>query len=43
LDLFPEGSDPLAPINAAIASVKQDGFLDFLMNKWFFDYQPPTE
>ena len=41
--IFPKGSDLVAPINAAIASVKQDGFLDFLMNKWFFDYQPPTE
>jgi ABC-type amino acid transport substrate-binding protein len=38
--IFPKGSDLIPPINAAIASMKQDGFLDFLMNKWFFDYQP---
>jgi len=38
--IFPKGSDLVAPINAAIASVKQDGFLDFLYFKWFFDYQP---
>jgi ABC-type amino acid transport substrate-binding protein len=42
--IFPKGSDLVAPMNAAIASMKQDGFLDFLMTKWFFDYQPtPTE
>jgi len=40
--IFPKGSDLVAPMNAAIASVKQDGFLNFLMNKWFFDYQPPA-
>jgi polar amino acid transport system substrate-binding protein len=38
--IFPKGSDLVAPINAAIATLHQDGFLDFLMNKWFFDYQP---
>ena len=40
--IFPKGSDLVAPMNAGIASLKQDGFLDFLMNKWFFDYQPPA-
>jgi ABC-type amino acid transport substrate-binding protein len=40
--IFPKGSDLVAPMNAAIASMKQDGFLDFLMTKWFFDYQPAT-
>ncbi|MCZ7540828.1 MAG: transporter substrate-binding domain-containing protein [Anaerolineae bacterium] len=40
--IFPKGSDLVEPMNAAIASVKQDGFLDFLLNKWFFDYQPPA-
>jgi ABC-type amino acid transport substrate-binding protein len=42
--IFPKGSDLVAPMNAAIASMQQDGFLDFLMAKWFFNYQPaPTE
>ena len=40
--IFPKGSDFVAPMNAAIASLHQDGFLGFLMNKWFFDYQPPA-
>jgi ABC-type amino acid transport substrate-binding protein len=40
--IFPKGSDLVAPMNAAIASIKTDGFLDFLMTKWFFDYQPPA-
>jgi polar amino acid transport system substrate-binding protein len=42
--IFPKGSEMVEPMNAAIASMSQDGFLDFLMTKWFFDYQPvPTE
>jgi ABC-type amino acid transport substrate-binding protein len=41
--IFPKGSDLIPSINAAIASMKQDGFLDFLMNKWFFDYQPAQQ
>jgi polar amino acid transport system substrate-binding protein len=41
--IFPKGSDLIPPINAAIASMQQDGFLDFLMAKWFFDYQPAQQ
>lgn len=40
--IFPKGSDLVPSMNAAIASLKQDGFLDYLMSKWFFDYQPPA-
>ena len=32
------GSDLLVPINAAIESMKQDGTLEALNKKWFFDY-----
>jgi polar amino acid transport system substrate-binding protein len=38
--IFPIGSELVAPFNEAIASVKADGFLDFLYYKWFFDYTP---
>lgn len=37
--IFPKGSDLVAPINAAIASLKADGTLDALNKKWFFDYK----
>ncbi len=41
--IFPKESDLVAPMNAAIASLSQDGYLDYLMTKWFFNYQPVTE
>ena len=37
--IFPKGSDLVAPINAAIASMKADGTLDALNRKWFLDYK----
>ena len=37
--IFPKGSDLVAPINAAIASMKADGTLDALNTKWFLDYK----
>lgn len=40
--IFPKGSDLVAPFNAALASVKYDGYLKYLENKWFFIYQPPA-
>jgi polar amino acid transport system substrate-binding protein len=40
--IFPKGSDLVAPFNQALASVKYDGYLKYLENKWFFLYQPPT-
>ncbi|MBI5957626.1 MAG: transporter substrate-binding domain-containing protein [Chloroflexi bacterium] len=40
--IFPKGSELAEPMNAAIASLKEDGFLDFLMTKWFFNYNPQS-
>ena len=37
--IFPKGSDLVAPINAAIASMKADGTIDALNQKWFVDYK----
>jgi polar amino acid transport system substrate-binding protein len=37
--IFPKGSDLVAPVNAAIASLKADGTLDALNRKWFLDYK----
>lgn len=37
--IFPKGSDLVAPINAAIASMKADGTMDGLNQKWFVDYK----
>jgi polar amino acid transport system substrate-binding protein len=35
--IFPQGSDLVAPINAAIAALKADGTFDALDKKWFLD------
>jgi polar amino acid transport system substrate-binding protein len=32
------GSDLLEPVNAALASMREDGFLDALNRKWFYEY-----
>lgn len=37
--IFPKGSENVAPINAAIASMKADGTIDALNKKWFLDYK----
>ncbi|GKY90238.1 transporter substrate-binding domain-containing protein [Sinisalibacter aestuarii] len=37
--IFPKGSDLVAPINAAIAAMKDDGTIDALNTKWFLDYK----
>lgn len=37
--IFPKDSDLVAPFNAAIASMRADGTLDALNQKWFFDYK----
>jgi polar amino acid transport system substrate-binding protein len=34
--IFAKGSDLVAPVNAALASMKDDGYLAYLENKWFF-------
>ncbi len=40
--VFPKGSDLVAPINAALESMKYDGYMDYLERKWFFIFQPPS-
>ena len=37
--IFPKGSELVAPMNAAIASMRADGTLDALNQKWFVDYK----
>ena len=37
--IFPKGSELVAPINAAIASMKADGTMDALNQKWFVEYK----
>ncbi len=36
--IFKKGSDLVQPVDAAIKSMKDDGTLDALNKKWFFDY-----
>jgi polar amino acid transport system substrate-binding protein len=38
--VFPQGSDLIAPINAAIAEMKANGTMDNLYQKWWVDFQP---
>lgn len=35
--IFPKGPALVGPMNAAIASMKEDGTLDALNKKWFLD------
>jgi len=37
--IFPKGSDLVAPFNAAIEELKNDGTFDALTTKWFVDYK----
>jgi len=37
--IFPKGSDLIAPVNAAIASLRADGTLEALSKKWFFEFK----
>ena len=37
--IFPKGSDLVEPINAAIASMEEDGTIDALNTKWFLDFK----
>ena len=41
--IFPKGSDLVEPLNAGIASMQEDGFLDFLYYKWFIDFVPAQQ
>jgi polar amino acid transport system substrate-binding protein len=38
--IYPKGSDLVEPINAAIATMQEDGFMDYLNTKWFFLTDP---
>jgi ABC-type amino acid transport substrate-binding protein len=38
--IFTKGSDLVAPVNAALTSMKTDGYLAYLENKWFFLFDP---
>ena len=37
--IYPKGSDLVAPMNAAISAMKEDGTIDALNKKWFLDYK----
>ncbi|MDX0693701.1 basic amino acid ABC transporter substrate-binding protein [Sinorhizobium medicae] len=37
--IFPKGSELVAPVNAAIKALEDDGTLDALNKKWFLDYK----
>ncbi len=37
--IFTPGSDLVAPINAALKSMREDGTLEKLNQKWFFEYK----
>ena len=37
--IFKQGSDLVAPVNAALAEMKADGTIDKLNQKWFYEYQ----
>ncbi len=37
--IFPKGSDLVAPMNAAIQSMREDGTIDALNKTWFLDYK----
>jgi polar amino acid transport system substrate-binding protein len=41
--IFKQGSDLVVPFNAAIATMKQDGFVEHLNNRWFFLYDPTAK
>ena len=38
--VYKQGSDLIAPVNAALAAMKADGTLDALYKKWFEDWKP---
>ncbi len=38
--VFKQGSDLISPINAALATMKANGTLDSLYQKWWVDYKP---
>jgi len=41
--IFTPKSDLVAPFNETIKSMKDDGYLDYLNNRWFFLYEPTAQ
>jgi polar amino acid transport system substrate-binding protein len=41
--IFPKGSDLVVPVNAALKAMKDDGYLAYDENKWFYLYQPSPQ
>lgn len=41
--VFPEGSELVAPINAALAELEADGTLDALFQTWFVEFDPTSQ
>ncbi len=41
--IFTPGSELVAPFNAAIATMKQDGFIESLNTRWFFLYEAAAQ
>ena len=36
--IFPKGSELVEPVNAGIEALREDGTLDALNDKWFYEY-----
>jgi len=41
--IFKPKSDLVAPFNAALETMKKDGFVDHLNSRWFFLYDPTSK
>jgi len=41
--IFTPGSDLVEPFNAAIETMEEDGYLEYLNNRWFFLYEPSAQ
>ncbi len=41
--IFPNGSELIPAVNAALATMQADGYLDYLNYKWFFLYEPTLD
>ena len=41
--IFKQGSDLVKPFNAAIATMKKDGFLEHLNTRWFYMYDASSK
>ncbi|HVO68926.1 MAG TPA: transporter substrate-binding domain-containing protein [Aggregatilineaceae bacterium] len=41
--MFPKGSALVSPVNAALASMKNDGYIAYLEHKWFDLYDPNAQ